>query len=220
MKVKVLTATNVLQTPSKGNWWPDQVFKDDSVVYVMSIPSKQWRHLTVFVNFSQKYCKHHYNVDFIAGDANAAAYNTTRGVPRFVQILGCRHVERNATRDGTPTWKQTSSWFLLYITTFLSFVQQIILIVASIVLLGGWVIAEGEGSKELSRPMKYWQSYDCTSRLWSPSIRTSLEAPKQRSLDTTNRSNLALSYSCDHSWDAIQKLPWLSKMEARDEDKK
>ena len=30
--------------------------------------------------------------------------NTTReGVPRFVQILSCRHVERNVTRDGTPT---------------------------------------------------------------------------------------------------------------------
>ena len=52
------------------------------------------------------------------------------------------------------------------------------------------------------------QFNDCTSRLWCSSIWTSLGAPKQRSLDITNRSVPALSHSCDCSWDALQKLPW------------
>ena len=53
--------------------------------------------------------------------------------------------------------------------------------------------------KKLSNIRKRRQSHDCTSRLSCSSIWTSLGAPKQRSLDTTNRSVLALSNSCDHS---------------------
>ena len=65
--------------------------------------------------------------------------------------------------------------------------------------------------KQLERAIqtrKYSQSHDCISGLWSSSVRTSLGAPKQRSLDTTHRSILALSYSCDNSWGALQEFPW------------
>ena len=41
--------------------------------------------------------------------------------------------------------------------------------------------------------LKDWHSYDCTSGLRSSSLRMSLRAPKQRSVNTTNRSVLALS---------------------------
>ena len=185
MKVKVLTATNVLQTPSKGNWWPDQVLhmscpsraSNEGTLPCSSICRKSTSNITT-------------NVDFIAGDANAAAYNTTRGVPRFVQIFSCRHVERNATRDGTPTWKQTSSWFLLYITTFLSFVQQIILIVASNRTPRGLSYCWGRG---LERAI---QTHEILTILWlhlkTNEVRQSGRVLK-RSLDTTNRFNLALS---------------------------
>ena len=67
---------DVFKTPRKGNWWPDQVFRDYGVVYAISITSKQWKHLIVFESFSQRYSREvqHYRVDVIAGDANAAAY--------------------------------------------------------------------------------------------------------------------------------------------------
>ena len=41
-----------------------------------------------------------------------------------------------------------------------------------------------------------------------PRLQTSLGAPEQKSLDTINRLVLALPHSRDHSWDALQKLPW------------
>ena len=41
---------------------------------------------------------HHFKVDVIAGDANAAAYKyKKKAVPRFVKFFGCCHVEKDAT---------------------------------------------------------------------------------------------------------------------------
>ena len=58
------------KTPKRDNWWPDQVFKDYSVVCAISTTSRQWSHLRVFDSFSKQY----FSKDTIAGDANAAAY--------------------------------------------------------------------------------------------------------------------------------------------------
>ena len=63
----------VFETSRKGNWWPDQVFKEYVVVYAISIMNGRWLRLLLFDSFS----KRHFNrckVDVIAGDANAAAY--------------------------------------------------------------------------------------------------------------------------------------------------
>ena len=47
------------------------------------------------------------------------------------------------------------------------------------------------------------QSHDCVSRLWS-TIWTSFRIPTRDFRDTTNRTILALSNTCDHSWDALK----------------
>ena len=46
-----------------------------------------------------------------------------------------------------------------------------------------WSLCEEDGWKGLSWPRESRQFHDCTSRLWCSSIRTRLEAPKQRSYD-------------------------------------
>ena len=71
---------------------------------------------------------------------------------------------------------------------------------------GYWSLADGGGSEELPRSREPWQSYDCTTRLLSPSACSSLGASERRSLDPTHRSILAFSHSCDYSWVAFQKL--------------
>ena len=71
---------------------------------------------------------------------------------------------------------------------------------------GYWSLAERGGSEELSRSRERWQSCDCTTRLWSPSVCSSRGASEQRLLDPTHGSILVLSYSCDHSWVALQKF--------------
>ena len=59
-------------------------------------------------------------------------------------------------------------------------------------------------SEELSR--ERWQSYSCTSRLWSSSVWTSLGASEQGSPDLTHTSILALSNFCGYSWVAFSKI--------------
>ena len=66
-----------------------------------------------------------------------------------------------------------------------------------------WSLVEGDGWKRLSRSKERRRSRGSTSRSWCSSI-SSPGAPKQRSLATTNRSVLAFSNSCDHSWNAIK----------------
>ena len=51
----VVPLQDVFRTRRKGNWWPDQIFRDYDVVCAISIMSKQWGHLIVFHIFSQKY---------------------------------------------------------------------------------------------------------------------------------------------------------------------
>ena len=63
-----------------------------------------------FKTVLQQVC--HFNVDVIAGDANAAAYKVFQKIriPRSIQFLSWRRALREATRSqhGTPIWKQTS----------------------------------------------------------------------------------------------------------------
>ena len=64
---------------------------------------------------------------------------------------------------------------------------------------------------------------DCTTRLWSPSVCTSLGASEQRSLDPSHRSILALSFSCDlfvNCFSNIYRGRSIANLEARDEAKK
>ena len=231
------------KTPKRDNWWPDQVFKDYSVVCAISTTSRQWSHLRVFDSFSKQY----FSKDTIAGDANAAAYTyfkkqqnqdfynssvavMLRKMQREFNTgrpFDCRLHFDSYTNDHFSQLISASDLDLLFhgysLTVKTTWTQNHEIILEQLACANArqrektrwgqlssqlyWSLGEGDGWKGLSRPRDIWQSHDCTSRLWCPSIRTRLGAPKQRSLATTNRSVLAFSYSSDHSWDALQKLP-------------
>ena len=53
--ISCLRQNALFKTPKRGNWWPDQVFKDCSVVCAISTTSRQWSHFCVFDSFSKQY---------------------------------------------------------------------------------------------------------------------------------------------------------------------
>ena len=46
---------NSFKTQRRDNWWPDQVFKDYDVTYVISFISRRWLHLLLLNSFSRQY---------------------------------------------------------------------------------------------------------------------------------------------------------------------
>ena len=97
----------------------------------------------MFESFSQKYFKQYNNmVDVIAGDANAAAckfYKRQEYQDLYNSSVAVRF-QRNITGDqqAPPISEQTSSLLFRPIITILSFIQQIISVVAS------WLFSHGE----------------------------------------------------------------------------
>ena len=155
-------------------------------------------------------------------------------IPRSVQFFSCRYVERDWTWEqyGTSIRNQTSYFFFIKII-FLSFAQQVISIVTVWLFSHGenhlvpelwehsWVIRVSERRVTRNvRPRERRQSHDCSWRLWCPSIWTNLGAPKQRSLDKTNRSVLTLPYSCDYSWVSFRNYSGRSseKLKVREDE--
>ena len=81
----------------------------------------------------------HHRVDVVVGGATAAAYRYQQEarVPRFVQVLGCRHVKRKCYGRSTSAAHFRADIIVIIrpIITILSFARQIILIVAFMAIL-------------------------------------------------------------------------------------
>ena len=106
----------VFKTPREGNWWKDQVFKDNDVAWchlhhkhAMIAPAIVWQVLLDSTSTNtplQGWCH--------CWRCQCGSIHTLQeaSVPRPVQPPSGRHVGRDAARGqyGMPVWKQTSYW--------------------------------------------------------------------------------------------------------------
>ena len=98
----------------KGNWWPDLDFQSWGAVLATSTTSVQWSHPLQLENSSRRCfnkCVHHFKVDVIAENTNAAAY-------RYYKDQVYQDLYNSSVACSTNTHPSTSrskwSWLLLH----------------------------------------------------------------------------------------------------------
>ena len=153
---------NVFKTSKKGNWWPDQVFKDYGVLYAISTKSKQWRHLIVFDSFfSKQYfsnCTTSSSMSLLEMPMRQHTHTTKRqeykDLCKYSVAVMLREMQREVNM-GRPC-----EMILRPIIIILSSAQHVILMVAS------WLFSHGEKPLRPRIMSKLWRNTRKRTQSW------------------------------------------------------
>ena len=229
---------NSFKTSRRDNWWPDQVFKDYGVTYVISFISRRWLHLLLLNSFSRQYFNKYTTSRSMSLLEMSIRQHTDITKSKYSKICANLQLSLYWERCNVRSIRDVHlkvDFILInipksFFSVSLSKRSRLLLHDYSLRVKSTWTqnyeniletirVSERRITRNV-RPRERRQYHDCTWRLWCPSIWTSLWAPKQRSLDKTNRFVWALPYSFDYSWESFRNYRGRSseKLKGREDE--